>query len=127
MLHLTAMHGRGPSTKRLAPRGKLGAGQLRAVAELAHEQLSGDISLETMAAAAGYSPFQFARMFKATTGIAPHQYVLRLRIERACRFMRDGTMSLAEIALSVGFYDQAHLSNVFRKAMGVTPGAWAAG
>jgi AraC family transcriptional regulator len=79
-----------------------------------------------MAAAAGYSPFQFARMFKATTGLAPHQYVLRLRVERACRLVRGGAASLAEVALAAGFYDQAHLTNVFRKTLGVTPAAWAA-
>jgi AraC family transcriptional regulator len=125
-LHLVSAHGRARGAKRLAPRGKLGAAGLRRVAEHARENLAGGLDLAGMAAVAGYSPFQFARMFKATTGLAPHQYVLRLRVERACRLIRGGAQDLAEVALAAGFYDQAHLTNVFRKTLGVTPAAWAA-
>lgn len=127
-LHLVQAHGLASGTKRLAPKGKLGAVPLRAATELARAGLAdGDVSLEAMAGAAGYSPFQFARLFKATTGLTPHQFVLRLRLERACALIRAGGASLAEVALVAGFYDQAHLTNVFRKALGITPAAYAAG
>lgn len=125
-LHLLSAHGRVAGAKRLSPRGKLGGAGLRRAAEHARENLAGELDLAGMAAAAGYSPFQFARMFKATTGIAPHQYVLRLRVERACGLLRQGGLGFAEVALAAGFYDQAHLTNVFRKALGVTPAIWAA-
>ncbi len=125
-LHLLSSHGRVAGAKRLSPRGKLGAAGLRRVAEHARENLAGDLDLASMAAAAGYSPFQFARMFKATTGLAPHQYVLRLRVERACGLLRRGGLGIAEVALAAGFYDQAHLTNVFRRALGVTPTTWSA-
>jgi AraC family transcriptional regulator len=125
-LHPVLAHGRGSGAKRLAPRGKLGAAQLRRTAEHARDNLAGELDLAGMAAVAGYSPFQFARMFKATTGLPPHQYVLRLRVERACRLLRQGGLGLAEVAIAAGFHDQAHLTNVFRKTLGTTPAAWAA-
>jgi AraC family transcriptional regulator len=119
-LHLLSAHGQAEGGKRLAPRGKLGPGQLRVAVDLAHERLSGGVALEEIAGAVGYSPFQFARLFKATVGLAPHQYLLRLRLERAQRLIGQG-LGLAEAALASGFYDQAHMTNVFRKQLGRTP------
>jgi AraC family transcriptional regulator len=126
VLHLLLAHGVSPARKRLAPKGKLGSAQLRAAVDLAHDRLADGISLEELAAASGYSLFQFARMFKATTGMAPHQFVLRLRLERAQRLLARERHSLAEVAVACGFYDQAHLTNAFRKAFGRTPAAFAA-
>lgn len=124
VLHLLAVHGRSRGQKQLVPRGKLQAVQLRQVVELVHEQLASDLTIEKMARVAGYSPFQFARLFKATTAMAPHRFVLRLRLERAGRLLRAG-VAISEVALSTGFYDQAHLSNVFRRELGVTPAQFA--
>lgn len=126
VLHLLQAHGLGRGAKRLAPKGKLGPVPLRAAVELAREGLAEGVTLEAMAMAAGYSPFQFSRMFKATTGLAPHQFVLRLRLERARALVRAGGSGLADVAAAVGFYDQAHLTNAFRKAFGTTPAAFAA-
>jgi AraC family transcriptional regulator len=126
VLHLLSAHGVAAGTKRLAPRGKLGAAQLRAAIDIAQGRLSEGLSLDELAAAAGYSTFQFARMFKATTGLAPHQFVLRLRLERAQRLLSRGGLAVAEVAVACGFYDQAHLTNAFRNAFGRTPAAFAA-
>jgi AraC family transcriptional regulator len=126
VLHLLLAHGVSQAGKRLAPRGKLGSAQLRATIDLAHERLAHGISLDELAAASGYSVFQFARMFKATTGLAPHQFVLRLRLERAQRLLARERHDVAEVAVACGFYDQAHLTNAFRKAFGRTPAAFAA-
>jgi AraC family transcriptional regulator len=120
VLHLLAGHGRVVGRKHLAPKGKLGALQLRTVIELAHAQLADGLTLELMARAAGYSPFQFARLFKATTGLAPHQFVRSLRLERSCRLL-DDQHDVADVALRTGFYDQAHFTNAFRNEFGVTP------
>jgi AraC family transcriptional regulator len=125
VLHLLASHGQAPGKRQLAPKGKLRPTQLRNVLELIHEHLASDLSLERMAASAGYSLFQFARLFKSTTGLAPHAFVLRLRLERARRLLL-GKTSPADVALETGFYDQAHFTTVFRKAFGVTPGTFAA-
>jgi AraC family transcriptional regulator len=124
VLHLLAAHGRGTGHKHLAPKGKLGALQLRTVIELAHERLATGLTLEVMARAAGYSPFQFARLFKATTGLAPHQFILSLRLERACRLLDDKS-DMADVSLKTGFYDQAHFTNAFRRRFGVTPSSYA--
>jgi AraC family transcriptional regulator len=124
VLHLLAAHGRGTGRKHLAPKGKLGALQLRTVIEFVHAQLAAGLTLEVMARAVGYSPFQFARLFKATTGLAPHRFVLSLRLERACRLLGDES-DLADVALKTGFYDQAHFTNAFRRQFGVTPATYA--
>jgi AraC family transcriptional regulator len=124
VLHLLAAHGRGTAHKHLAPKGKLGALQLRSVIELAHARLATGLTLDVMARAAGYSPFQFARLFKATTGLAPHRFILSLRLERACRLL-DDTSDIADVALKTGFYDQAHFTNMFRRRFGVTPTSYA--
>jgi AraC family transcriptional regulator len=125
VLHLVEAHGRTRGRKQLTPRGKLGAGQLRAATELVREQL-GSVTVQAMARAAGYSQFQFARLFKATTGWAPHQFVRSLRLERASRLLREPDASVAHVALATGFYDQAHLTNAFRDAFGLTPAVFAA-
>jgi AraC family transcriptional regulator len=68
------------------------------------------------------SAYHFARQFKATTGLPPHQYVILRRVERAKRLLREGTdSSLAEIAAQAGFYDQSQFSHHFKRLVGVTP------
>ena len=123
VLHLLAAHGRTTGRKQLAPKGRLGALQLRTVIELVHARMGTGLTLEVMARAAGYSPFQFARLFKATTGLAPHRFVLSLRLEQACRLLGSES-GVADVALKTGFYDQAHFTNAFRKEFGVTPTAY---
>jgi AraC family transcriptional regulator len=125
LLHLLRTHGSSRRLKRLEPKGKLGPAQLRRTIELVHEHIASDLTLDAMARAAGYSQFQFARLFKATTGMTPHCFVLRMRLERASRMLRQGTGNLVEVALATGFWDQAHFTNVFRKAFGMTPAAFA--
>ena len=122
VLHLLATHGRA-GRKHLAPKGKLGALQLRAVVELVRARLAEGPTLEGMARAAGYSPFQFARLFKATTGLPPHRFVRAMRLERACRLLSDDS-ELADVALKTGFYDQAHFTNAFRQQFGIAPAAY---
>lgn len=64
----------------------------------------------------------FARQFKTTTGLPPHQYVIARRVERAQQLLRgDGDLGLAEVALRVGFSDQSQFSFHFRRIVGVTP------
>jgi AraC family transcriptional regulator len=125
VLHLLGTHGQAPGRKQLAPKGRLSAAQLRATLELIHEELGSSLSLQRMASCAGYSPFHFARLFKRTTGFAPHAFVLRLRLERARRMLRQGRPAM-DVALATGFYDQPHFARVFRGVFGVTPRAFAA-
>lgn len=99
---------------------------LRAV-ELMRERLAVGLSLEEMAESTGVSPFHFARLFKAATGHPPHEYLIRLRVDRAQELIsRHGrTHTMAAIAQESGFADQSHMTRHFRRVLGVTPGEFA--
>ncbi|NKB15687.1 MAG: helix-turn-helix transcriptional regulator [Sphingomonadales bacterium] len=68
------------------------------------------------------SPAHFARAFKQATGVAPHQYLISLRLDRTRAALLQGT-AISEAALMFGFSDQAHFSRAFTKKFGVTPGS----
>jgi AraC family transcriptional regulator len=120
VLHLLANYGIG-KPKVPSPRGKLNAFQLRAVLECIESQLADDVSLLTLAQRAHISPFHFARLFRATVGVPPHRFVLRLRLERAIRLMKAGKMTLAQIAVECGFHDQPHFTRAFQRRFRMTP------
>lgn len=82
------------------------------------------ITLANLAATAGLSRMYFARQFRAATGIRPHQYVLRRRVERAQQFLTATSHPVVDVALSVGFQTQAHFTTVFKKIVGNTPRHW---
>ncbi len=67
------------------------------------------------------SEFHFARLFKQTTGLPPHQFVIHRRIECAKRLIVAGRLSLSQIAIEVGFSDQSQLNRHFKRIVGVTP------
>jgi len=96
--------------------------KLRAVVEYIMENLDGSPRLEQLAAVARLSPSHFARQFKAATGLAPHQYVIARRVERAQHLLKSNyEVGLAEVAVRVGFVDQSHFSFHFKRIVGVTP------
>ena len=66
----------------------------------------------------------FAAQFRAATGLPPHEYLLRRRVERAQEMLVEGATSLVEIALSVGFQNQSHFTSVFKRFVGQPPRAW---
>jgi len=84
------------------------------------ENLDRNLSLQEMATLCGYSPYHFLRLFKASTGMTPHQYITHRRVERAKELIAKG-LSPAEIAAGTGFTDQSHFANTFRKYTGATP------
>jgi AraC family transcriptional regulator len=97
-------------------------GRLRAVVEYIEEHLDAGPTLEELAAVARLSPYYFARQFKRATGLPPHQYLLARRVERAQQLLREGDLSLAEVAACAGFSDQSQFSHHFKRLVGVTPG-----
>jgi AraC family transcriptional regulator len=103
-------------------RERLGAGQLRAVAERVEAGLDARLRLADLAAAAGLSTFHFARAFRATVGEPPHRWVVARRLDRARDRLRAGDRP-GDVALALGFADQAHLTRLFRRRFGTTPGA----
>lgn len=101
--------------------GRLARQALRAVEEYIHAHLHQNIALADLADVAHLSEFHFARLFKQTTGLPPHQYVIHQRVERAKRLIVEGRLSLAQIAIDVGFSDQSQLNRHFKRLVGVTP------
>jgi AraC family transcriptional regulator len=92
------------------------------VAEFVEARLTGPLLLEELARAAELSPFHFARCFKNTTGLAPHQYVLARRFELAKRLIMTTRQSVQQVAWSVGFENISHFRRQFAAQIGVMPG-----
>jgi AraC family transcriptional regulator len=103
--------------------GGLGECQFQAVRALMEERLGEPVSLAELASVAGLSVSQFSRQFKARTGLAPHRFLLSLRVDQACRLLRTDTAPIAEIAIRCGFSHQEHLTRVMRAHLDTTPGA----
>ena len=88
-----------------------------------HAHFHQNIGLDELAQACGVDRFRLSRAFKAAFGIAPHGYLIQLRLVRARRLLALGT-SPADVASDLGFADQSHLGRWFRRANGLTPGAY---
>jgi len=101
--------------------GGVAEGSLRRVLEYIQANLEDDLHLQELAGIADLSTFHFAKLFKRSTGCSPHQFVLQRRLERAKELLRNPHISLSEVSLRAGFADQSHLSNVFRRYVGLTP------
>jgi AraC family transcriptional regulator len=105
-------------------RGGLAAWQILRVRAYIDNNLHRVIHIRDLSAVARRSPAHFSRKFKLAVGESPHAYVVKRRLERACHLMMTSTASLSEIALNVGFSDQAHLCRLFRQAFGRSPANW---
>ncbi len=105
--------------KRLNPDPRLPLTAQRA-RDYLHANLERDISLEEVALACGVDRFRLTRAFKAAFGLAPHAYLIQLRLARARRLLAQG-QTPAEVAVALGFADQSHLGRWFRRAYCLTP------
>jgi len=104
-----------------AARGGLAPGALRRVLEHLRAHVAEPITLEELAGIARLSVSHFARAFRESVGVAPHRYLMRLRIARACELIRDTDRPLADISLEVGLADQSHLTRLFVALVGERP------
>ena len=105
-------------------RGGLAAWQILRVRAYVDNNLHRTIHIRDLSAVARRSKAHFSRKFKLAVGESPHAYVVRRRLEKACHLMMTSAEPLSEIALSVGFSDQAHLCRLFRQAFGQSPANW---
>ncbi len=99
----------------------LSRAMLRAVLQYIRDNLETDLSLQNLADFAQMDVYCFLRSFKQSTGLPPHQYILRERIERAKSLLSNLALSLAEVALRSGFASQSHFATAFRRMTNVTP------
>ena len=109
--------------KRLA-RGGLAFWQLRRAYEFIDCNMAEDPSISEVADQCGLSRSYFSRAFKRETGLSPHQWLMKQRVERAKELLREPGVQLAEVAQICGFVDQSHLGRVFLRIEGCSPGRW---
>ncbi|MGB7085100.1 MAG: AraC family transcriptional regulator [Phormidesmis sp.] len=104
--------------------GQLSPHQLEQVTDYIDEHLAKDLSLVELATIVQVSPFHFARLFKRSTGIAPHQYHIHCRIKRTKSLLLERKLTIAQIAQTVGFSSQSHLNYHFKRIVRLTPTAF---
>ena len=97
---------------------------LQRVVNYIDAHLDRDLTVATLAAIAQVSPSYFSNLFKQSTGLSPHQYVIRCRIDRAKQLLQQGKQSIAEIAYHLGFTHQSHFSHHFKRLVGSSPKAF---
>ena len=88
-----------------------------------NDNLPRKLTLSEIAGVANMSPDHFGRSFKAATGLSPYQYVIHRRVERAKRLLSDSSLTVAEVAVAVGFSNPSHLAHHVRRQLGVPPSA----
>jgi AraC family transcriptional regulator len=97
---------------------------LRRVVEFMHANIDRQIGLKDLADCAGLSLSHFSFQFRASTNQSPHQYMLRLRVERSKELLTDSRLSVLDVGLEVGFRNQQHFATVFRNSVGVPPSVY---
>ena len=109
-LHWRARYGEDPRLPLVAKKAQ----------EYLHANAQHDIGLDQLAAVTGVDRFRLTRAFKAAFGIAPHAYLVQLRLATARRMLARGEQP-ASVAMELGFADQSHLGRWFVRAYGLTP------
>lgn len=104
--------------KRLSP------AEMRRITDYIADHLADPLTLGQMAAELGLATDLFSRRFRASFGQPPYRHVMARRVERATRHLVEGRLALKEIAACCGFADQAHMTRVYSRETGMTPGAF---
>lgn len=105
-------------------KGGLAAHQRRRLVEFIDAQLAEPLSLGILAQLCSLSEYHFARMFRSSFGMPPHQYVLARRLHRARQLLQGTALPLGEVALACGFASASHFAHRFGQTSKVTPGAY---
>jgi len=115
---LLALKGRTPAP---TPRPGLPPALLRRAQEFLHDQMDRNPGVTELSSAVGMNVDHFSRMFKRSTGLAPHQYLGNIRLERAKRLLVEGRAPIIEIAYEIGYANPSQFSAFFRKRTGLSP------
>jgi len=97
---------------------------LRRTVEYIEANLLKELHLKELASIANLSPSQFGRAFKASTGVSPHRWIMRRRIQLGQKLMRESKIPIADAAQMAGFANQSHFTKAFRSITGLTPRSW---
>jgi AraC family transcriptional regulator len=108
----------------ISAKGGMAPHVLRRVIEFMHANMDKQIGLKDLADCAGLSLSHFSFQFRASTNESPHQYMLRLRVERSKELLTDHRLSVLDVGLEVGFRNQQHFATVFRNSVGVPPSVY---
>lgn len=119
--HIVTAYGRVTAAK---TGGMLAPWQEKRVKEIIAANLDGEIRLADLAAECRLSVGHFVRAFRRTANTTPYQWLLHRRIDHAKTLMRDGSQTLADVALSCGFADQSHFTRTFSRLVGLSPRSW---
>jgi AraC family transcriptional regulator len=103
------------------PRPGLAPAILRRAQEFLHDEMNRNPGISELSRKVGMNVDHFSRMFKKSTGLAPHQYLGNIRLERAKRLLAGGQASIIDIALEVGYANPSQFSTFFRKRTGLSP------
>lgn len=103
---------------------RLSARLLERTRRLIEEKLDERLTITELAADTGLGPDQFGRLFKQAAGVTLHQFVIRCRIDRACRLLTETNDPIVQIAFDCGFADQVHLTRAFARIVGTTPAVY---
>ncbi|UKS23824.1 AraC family transcriptional regulator [Paenibacillus sp. HWE-109] len=109
------------SSRPLAAPSRFTHQQISEVIQYMREHLDQDLALTELASVANVSSPHLIRLFKKQTGYTPHQYFIRMRVERSKVLLQYGKESLKTIALQAGFADQGHFTRLFKRLTGITP------
>jgi AraC family transcriptional regulator len=102
----------------------LSRSQLQRVIDYIQANLTQNLSILDLATLTSMSESHFSRSFKRSVGIAPYQYLMQQRVERAKQLLEKRSITISTIALDCGFANQTHLTKVFRQMTGMTPKAY---
>lgn len=120
--HLLRAHALPGAARSAAGRG-LPPRRLARVLDYLEANLGRNPGLDELAAAAGFGVSHFKVLFRRSTGMPPHQYLLRRRVERARELLLQGRLSTSQVAAETGFAHQSHMARCMRQVLGVTPSA----
>ncbi|HST21753.1 MAG TPA: AraC family transcriptional regulator [Blastocatellia bacterium] len=104
--------------------GGLTGRKLNLATEFIEDNIERDLGITEIADAVDLSPFHFARSFKQATGVSPHQYLIKSRIERAKSLLAKSELPIVEVGFRVGFKNQSHFTTLFRRVTHLTPKAY---
>jgi AraC family transcriptional regulator len=106
--------------------GSLSKYQLQTIQDYISAHLNQNISLSELAGIINLSQYHFSRLFKQSTGITPHQYLTRCRIDKAKQLLSNTELTITDITFEIGFTNHSSFTRLFRKYVGVTPSSFRA-